>query len=851
MTKSAKTAPRLPAFFLAAILFSSLATPVFAELKISTTVGFGGFYRPGAWTPITVLIDNKPDTAKSAPSTLKATLTVIADPDEGDETRYTRKIEITHYQRALVTIYAKISDSRKCKIELRRGRKLIWSRSLKDDLTALNQFDRLMVAAIDSGTYVTPRTSFPQRTLKRAYVLPERLPDKWHGYESVDLLVLTKDITKNLALEGRRDALIQWVRLGGRALIIGGIESLSYQESFLDPILPVTISGSRELEFHNPGSAEPIGMAGAEFELKAGAKTLLSHKGRPIAARWAVGAGEVSFVGVDLDAPAAGKIPILRALWDTMVSAPGQGLSLSSPENLVFSGVDFGYGRAARLPNIIFVILALVCYAVLVGPVNFYILGKRRRLELAWITIPTIVLAFSATIYMVGLSMKGGMLIVREIDVVKASAGTRQAKQEKLLSIFSPKKQSYTLTIDSPQSAMCSVWNWQSRSFWSPSQFNPIMTQNTGSVSSAGWPLIVDQTAGPMRIPKRLMSQWSTQNFCAETMIDLGGTFDAKAVYRQNALEIAVANNTAITLRKCLILVGDSARQIGDMPPGATHSLTFPLQSKSNPELDEIVETREKSGRRRKKQSRSSSIYSALDPSILKQIKASAVDTDLEDDDTEVAAYLRGKAWNSYFDALTGYPPSPKTPLRPKLIGWLDAALAPAATGTVPDRYAYGGMAVVDLPLTLATEAFSVDGSYCAVAVADVDEGETGYFTQHSDGSFELDSCSAVFHCSPGFRGRGITLNGASVSLQLKDTERQSIEFYVFDFQETRWKSLNYDNDTSQDNSFSAQLSARNGNPIDGSIFLRAATTRKKSWNFQSKSLKVMKIEVKFGGRAS
>ena len=49
----------------------------------------------------------------------------------------------------------------------------------------------------------------------------------------------------------------------------------------------------------------------------------------------------------------------------------------------------------------------LVFYFLLVGPVNYLVLRQQRRLHLAWITIPTITLIFSAASFGVGYLLHG------------------------------------------------------------------------------------------------------------------------------------------------------------------------------------------------------------------------------------------------------------------------------------------------------------------------------------------------------------------------------------------------------------------------------------------------------------
>ena len=61
-------------------------------------------------------------------------------------------------------------------------------------------------------------------TLTEAEALPEKLPEKWYGYEGVDLVAIAghAGIDQSFFSAGAIDALEHWVRLGGNLLIACG-----------------------------------------------------------------------------------------------------------------------------------------------------------------------------------------------------------------------------------------------------------------------------------------------------------------------------------------------------------------------------------------------------------------------------------------------------------------------------------------------------------------------------------------------------------------------------------------------------------------------------------------------------
>jgi hypothetical protein len=104
------------------------------------------------------------------------------------------------------------------------------------------------------------------------------------------------------------------------------------------------------------------------------------------------------------------------------------------------------------------VALFILLYILVVGPLDYFILKKVvKRLELTWITFPTVVLVVSAIAYFTAYYLKGSELRINKVDVVdivaeldpdtKTARGT-QATGTTWFTLFSPRIQSYTVGIE-------------------------------------------------------------------------------------------------------------------------------------------------------------------------------------------------------------------------------------------------------------------------------------------------------------------------------------------------------------------------------------------------------------------
>src|SRR3989304_3231796 len=68
-------------------------------------------------------------------------------------------------------------------------------------------------------------------------------------------------------------------------------------------------------------------------------------------------------------------------------------------------------------------LVLLVAYIVLIGPVNYLILRRLDRREWAWLTMPLLIVVFSAGAFGLGRLLKGSDTVVNEIAIVRGAAG--------------------------------------------------------------------------------------------------------------------------------------------------------------------------------------------------------------------------------------------------------------------------------------------------------------------------------------------------------------------------------------------------------------------------------------------
>jgi len=197
---------------------------------------------------------------------------------------------------------------------------------------------------------------------------------------------------------------------------------------------------------------------------------LLGNANAPIFAINDYGAGQVLFSSIDPTQP-----PFLgwrghQRMWADIfrpTQRPAQiatvGESNSDEENYQYnyqssatsatSGLleALKSSKQLKTPPVSVIAWFLALYVFFLVPVNYVLLRFFDRRELAWLTIPVIVLVFSVMSYAAALRIKGTAILTRQVNLVQTSDSSKIARADAMLWLFSPKKTTYDISSRDPQ----------------------------------------------------------------------------------------------------------------------------------------------------------------------------------------------------------------------------------------------------------------------------------------------------------------------------------------------------------------------------------------------------------------
>lgn len=324
------------------------------------------------------------------------------------------------------------------------------------------------------------------------------MPDQWFGYDAADLVVLSTGSEQFLdGLFGnpdnkpRLDALLEWVRRGGRLVICAGANAaLVPQYPMLADLCPALIRrddpnrqetklplswnlprGSQTQPALEAKGKAPFPVANVAPRSDRSAWLLSPSDPRaaagekPLVLQSPLGLGRVTFVAIDLDRSPFSDSPIRAEFWDILLQTAGAArasvgstTATTGPRSYSGDAEDAvadnlrGYiDNFEGVPVISFgwVALFILLYTLLIGPIEYYFLKKvLKRLELTWITFPIIVLTVSAVAYFTAYAIKGKDLRLNKLDVVDIDPASQRVYGRMWLTVFSPNVAKYTIGME-------------------------------------------------------------------------------------------------------------------------------------------------------------------------------------------------------------------------------------------------------------------------------------------------------------------------------------------------------------------------------------------------------------------
>jgi len=197
--------------------------------------------------------------------------------------------------------------------------------------------------------------------------------------------------------------------------------------------------------------------------------------------------------------------------------------------------------------------LFLLSYVLILGPANYLILRRLDKTRLMWTTTPLIVLLFVVVAYATGNMLRGRIVLANALSVACVHAGESVAPARTYLTVFSPAKAQYNLSVGGDawaQEAECS------------------RRRHT-------YPLVVERGAGT-RICDLTFRPWTLRTLKVCRSVPVPEEVEIKV---EGGVLKTILNRSQKPLENCFVFDASGAVAIGAVPAGSARELNMKLRT--------------------------------------------------------------------------------------------------------------------------------------------------------------------------------------------------------------------------------------------------------------------------------
>ena len=435
-----------------------------AEVRFDVFMGFSGKARNGEWFPVTVEIENDGPTFNGE---------IEIKPSSFNEQSIRYKIELPNNTRKRLSIPVFNNSNYRWNAKLLNDGKVV---SKNDNLRidSIPWFSKLFAAVSgqQSSGPILPETRFKNNNANRRFspgvvnIQADIFPDNPVTLHGLSSLYLNSKRAINFRAE-QASAVSIWVRSGGHLIL--GVDQPSdiTGTPWLRELLNTQFGLIQNLEvgplirdwLSNAGY--PVGAIDEEFNTKflnatpvrlKDGKTLMSFDGETLIANGNRGLGQVTILGFNPEREPIRSWENRAWLWARLADIDSEWfVSEKPPRDYGRMNVDGLYGmmidsrQVSKLP-VIWLILLLITYLVIIGPVDRIWLKRINKQMLTWLTFPIYVIFFSFLIYYIGYRLRAGQLEINELHIVDVLPGDQVAlRGRSYASIYSPSNKDYLM----------------------------------------------------------------------------------------------------------------------------------------------------------------------------------------------------------------------------------------------------------------------------------------------------------------------------------------------------------------------------------------------------------------------
>jgi hypothetical protein len=565
----------LPARLTLAGILVSLALPALStaaqaknsDVSLSVHLGYQDVVKPGGWMPVTV--DAK-TTGPGVDGTLEVQESLSSQPGVTGLTIYDQPISLATGASKRVRLY----------VDVETTGATITARILVDGRVAASQ-DALpsgstsaLVAVISdqSAAFDEFAAIHPGGIAARVvHLRADEIADSAIPLRAFDILAIDDFATDSLTAR-QRAAIGDYVDAGGALLIGTGAAWHKTLAGLPASLLPMQPDGTTVVDSSSLGASA--------VEIATGSLTnghpWLSQNAYPLLVERPVGAGMVTMATFDwTQQPVAINAHTREVMRQVMARAffgPG-----GSAQNFAYGigGPGFGLGSQPSvaskssaltsvlgnlpgldLPSLQLTGALVLLYVLIVGPLNYIVLGALHRRALAWVTVPVIAVVAAAGAYGAGVFTKGRSVQINQVAIIHVQRGWDHAYEEVYTGVIPPSRGDYQANIGGEGLLISPIAN----------------TNGFNGGCCAPGSLKVNVASNDVTLPG--MTAFSLGGFATES-ITSAPPLSAHLQLVNGQITGTIENHSRTTFTDAVLIAGDSYQTIPSLKPGSTATVSL------------------------------------------------------------------------------------------------------------------------------------------------------------------------------------------------------------------------------------------------------------------------------------
>ncbi|OQY34833.1 MAG: hypothetical protein B6243_05200 [Anaerolineaceae bacterium 4572_5.2] len=547
------------------LLLSFLVYPAQAQaeppIKAEISIGFDDQCKNGNWIPIHITLSNQGGdfSGHLAISYSQAEYTLPVELAANAEKAFSTVIHLSGSSQNIVFRLIPV-DEKADEIILER---------MRLRCSAM----RLIGVVTDTPSAFTVLNALQSaKTTDLAFLSAETIPEISLGLQALDILVIANtDITR---LDGAQiEAIKEWNAQGGQLVFGGGTQWQTTLAGFED-ILPLKITGTRTVDIQSGFNTSDADLTLANIVLLDGvlqddSKILFQDGGIPLVVQRPIGAGILTLLTFDPNISAFRTWENTAFFYDHILSSASGRQDFTSIKDWDAIIEATSRFQNLELPATSLVFGILIVYIVLLGPVQYLVMKRLKKLEWSWITIPIIILTFTLGLIFTGWGLRGEKPRLNHLAVVHHWAEQEEASMSGFVGIFAPRRDSYQTKIEGDF-------------------FPQPVTSQYSDTPNTEWSFIMQ-----------------ANSFLAETQIDnseimplgFGGNLPAPQIKADLALHInssdadltgTIHNQSDVDLKDCVLVFPGGFEKIGSLDAGEQFDVDLPIDvlAPTNPNVN-------------------------------------------------------------------------------------------------------------------------------------------------------------------------------------------------------------------------------------------------------------------------